>query len=113
MCIFQYLDGAHVAPRAPGFRGLEMELSHYATAAEALEAYVVPGNPMPGHSEQHDKLYAELMDVVTIQVRMIDTGELRYMARPRKALEIYSVGTAWIEDKKNGRGFIVTAGAEQ
>lgn len=100
-------------PRAPGFRGLEMELSHYATAAEALEAYVVSGNPMPGHSEQHDKLYAELMDVVTIQVRMIDTGELRYMARPRKALEIYSVGTAWIEDKKNGRGFIVTAGAEQ
>ena len=84
-------------------------MSHYTTAAEAIEAWVVPENPMPGRSEYHDKLEAEYRDVVAIQICMTDTKEVRYMAQARKALDLYCVGSAWREYKKNGRSFVVTA----
>lgn len=84
-------------------------MSHYTTAAEAIEAWGVPVNPMPGRSEYHDQIQADYSDVVAVQIRMTDSGEIRYMAQARKSLDLYCVGSAWREYKKNGRGFVVTA----
>ena len=84
-------------------------MSYYTTAAEAIESWVVPENPMPGRSEYHDKLEAEYRDVVAIQIRMSDTKEMLYMAQARKNLDLYYVGSPWHEHKKNGRSFVVTA----
>lgn len=84
-------------------------MSFHLTPAEALDSYIVPANPMPDQSEYHDKVHAELVDAVAVEVKMTGSNEVFYIAKPRKQLDLYAIGSAWREQRKNGRSFVVVA----